>query len=95
MKIYYARLKPREFGFRWIKDRRVLVIGLYFFGLMFDVGERYRKKVWSEANERILEGKRALNRKCLVCQKPLPVNSRKQVVYYHKECRKNRKKVII
>lgn len=73
--IRIKKLYPRRFAWLWNKDTLVLLIGLYYFAIGVDFG--LKNSPWM----------RHFNKSCPVCKEPLIVNSRKQVVYFHGECR--------
>ena len=68
---------------------RVLYIGLGKYILAFDYGKKYRQSI----HKKYIELKdEQFNKNCEVCGKPLNVTSWRQVIRFHPECRKLRKK---
>ena len=76
------KLYPRKLAWFWNKDTRVLLIGLYVFTIGIDFG--LKDSNWA----------RHFFRDCPVCHKSLKVQSRSQRVFFHKECRKQGRKLM-
>jgi hypothetical protein len=80
--IKIQKLYPRRFAISWNKDTRVLLIGLYFIVIGIDLG--MKKSDWYNH----------FFRRCPVCGNQLRVNNRNQLVYFHKECRTEGRKML-
>lgn len=74
--IRIRRLVPHQFKWYWHRDAKVLLVGLWWFTIGLDFG--LKKSRWY----------RHFFRDCPVCEKPLNVLHRFQVVKWHKECRR-------
>lgn len=75
-------LRPRTFAWNWRADQNILLVGLWFVAVGFDLG--LTKSGWYKH----------FNRKCLNCGQPLKPVSRIQRVYFHRQCRtEGRKKL--
>ena len=79
--ISIKRLYPKKFAYFWNKDARVLLVGLYYFVVGIDFGltkSNFYKHFY---------------RNCIVCKKPLIINHRLTTVKWHKDCRKEGRRI--
>ena len=81
MRIIFKVNKKRKFESVLARNVRMFAISFYFFSILIDYGNKWRKKMTDEIQKELM------NRKCLVCGLPLKVNSVYQHIKYHKECR--------
>ena len=70
-------LRPRAFAWQWRGDQRVLLVGLWFFAVGFDLG--LRRSAWFKH----------FSQECRYCHHPLNVNARFQAVKWHGRCRRD------
>lgn len=73
--IKVSKLNPRSFGWDWREDQRILLVGLWFVAVGFDLG--LKNSGWYKH----------FMKKCEYCEKALRVNNREQIVMWHKDCR--------
>ncbi len=80
--ISIKKLHPKRFAIFWNRDARVLLIGLYFYTVGIDFG--LKESNWYKH----------FFKTCQVCGKELPVRHRLQLIRFHKECRRQGRRLI-